>query len=208
MRPGWTHSNKSAIGTAYSESSKLWFTMWKGIVTEVSFPTIDRPQLRDVQYLVTDGKSFFHEEKRDLTFDIARISEGTLGYRCTNADPAGRYMIVNDVIAHPHLSCLLQRTRITAPDAAFLAALHVYVLCAPHLEVGGYGNTGYVKTINGRRLLIAKRTDMDGNGRLLGRRALSPTWKSLPQTRRPRQGRRVAVHIVRPATGSAATRQN
>jgi hypothetical protein len=40
--------------------------MWKGIVTEVSFPTIDRPQLRDVQYLITDGRSFFHEEKRHL----------------------------------------------------------------------------------------------------------------------------------------------
>ena len=90
MRPGWTHSNKSAIGTAYSASSQLWFTMWKGIVTEVSFPTIDRPQLRDVQYLITDGKSFFHEEKRNLAFNIERISDVALGYRCTNADPAGR----------------------------------------------------------------------------------------------------------------------
>ena len=88
MRPGWTHSNKSGVGTAYSTSSRLWFTTWKGIVTEVSYPTIDRPQLRDVQYLITDGKSFFHEEKRHLAFDIERISEETLGYRCTNTDPA------------------------------------------------------------------------------------------------------------------------
>jgi glucoamylase len=157
MRPGWTHSNKSAIGTAYATSSRLWFTLWKGIVTEVSYPTIDRPQLRDVQYLITDGKSFFHEEKRDLAFGIERVSEGTLGYRCTNADPAGRYAIVKDVIANPHLTCLLQRTHITASDAAFLATLHVYALCAPHLEVGGYGNTGYVKTVNGRRLLLARK---------------------------------------------------
>jgi glucoamylase len=157
MRPGWTHSNKSAIGTAYSASSRLWFTLWKGIVTEVSFPTIDRPQLRDLQYLITDGKSFFHEEKRDLAFDIERISDVALGYRCTNADPAGRYAIVKDVIANPHLACLLQCTRITARDATFLDTLHAYALCAPHLEVGGYGNTGYIKTVNGRRLLMAKK---------------------------------------------------
>jgi glucoamylase len=157
MRPGWTHSNKSAIGTAYSTSSRLWFTIWKGIVTEVSFPTIDRPQLRDLQYLITDGKSFFHEEKRHLAFEIERISDVALGYRCTNADPEGRYAIVKDVIADPHLACLLQRTRITAPDAAFLAALRVYALCAPHLEVGGYGNTGYVKIVNGGRLLMARK---------------------------------------------------
>jgi glucoamylase len=167
MRPGWTHSNKSAIGTAYSTSSPLWFTLWKGIVTEVSYPTIDRPQLRDVQYLITDGKSFFHEEKRDLDFAIERISEGTLGYRCTNSDPAGRYAIVKDVIANPHLACLLQRTRITGPDPAFLDRLHVYALCAPHLEVGGYGNTGYVKTVNGRRLLMARK---------------GPTWMAMGAT--------------------------
>jgi glucoamylase len=157
MRPGWTHSNKSAIGTAYSTSSPLWFTMWKGIVTEVSYPTIDRPQLRDVQYLITDGKSFFHEEKRDLAFDIERISEGTLGYRCTNADPSGRYAIVKDVIVNPHLACLLQRTHITAPDARFLATLRIYALCAPHLEIAGFGNFGYVKTVSGRRLLMARK---------------------------------------------------
>jgi glucoamylase len=43
MAPGWTHSNKSAVGTAHSNSGRLWFTMRKGIVTEVSYPTIDRP---------------------------------------------------------------------------------------------------------------------------------------------------------------------
>jgi GH15 family glucan-1,4-alpha-glucosidase len=42
----------------------VWFTFWNGIVTEVYYPTVDRPQLRDLQYLITDGKSFFHEEKR------------------------------------------------------------------------------------------------------------------------------------------------
>lgn len=39
----------------------------EGIVTELYYPTIDRPQIRDLQFLVTDGKTFFHEEKRDFT---------------------------------------------------------------------------------------------------------------------------------------------
>ena len=60
IEPRWTHSNKAGVGTAYSASSHLWFTIWNGIVTEVYFPTVDQPQLRDLQYLVTDGKTFFH----------------------------------------------------------------------------------------------------------------------------------------------------
>ena len=66
IEPRWTHGNKNGVGTAYAASSKIWFTLFGGIVTEVYYPTVDRPQLRDLQYLITDGKTFFHEEKRDL----------------------------------------------------------------------------------------------------------------------------------------------
>ena len=86
IEPRWTHSNKAGVGTAYFASSHLWFTIWDGIVTEVYYPTVDQPQLRDLQYLVTDGKSFFQEEKRDLIVKMERISENALGYRCVNAD--------------------------------------------------------------------------------------------------------------------------
>ena len=47
-------------------SSRIWFTLLNGIVTEIYAPTIDRPQVRDLQYLVTDGSTFCHEERRDL----------------------------------------------------------------------------------------------------------------------------------------------
>jgi glucoamylase len=110
IEPRWTHSNKDGVGTAYCASSHLWFTIWNGIVTEVYYPTIDRPQLRDLQYLITDGSTSFQEEKRDLKASVERISDHALGYRCTNADPGGRYTITKEVIGDPHLPCLLQRT--------------------------------------------------------------------------------------------------
>lgn len=65
----------------------LGFTLFGGIVTQVYFPTVDRPQIRDLQYLITDGNTFFHEEKRDLKSKVERFSDHSLGYRCTNSDP-------------------------------------------------------------------------------------------------------------------------
>lgn len=121
------------------------------------YPTVDRPQLRDLQYLVTDGKGFFHEEKRDLQAKVERSSGHALGFCCTNSYPDGRYSIGKEVITDPHLPCLLQQTRLTGPNQAFLSTLKMFVLCAPHLEVGGYGNTGYVTTANGRRILMARK---------------------------------------------------
>ena len=157
IEPRWTHSNKEGVGTAYCASSHLWFTIWNGIVTEAYYPTIDRPQLRDLQYLVTDGSTFFQEEKRNLKTSVERISKHALGYRCTNADPQGRYVITKEVIGDPHLPCLLQRTRITGKSKSFLSSLKIFVLCAPHLEGGGAGNNAYITVASGQRILMAQK---------------------------------------------------
>ncbi|MDE3180018.1 MAG: hypothetical protein KGM47_10215, partial [Acidobacteriota bacterium] len=156
IEPRWTHGGKDGVGTAYAASSLVWFTVWNGIVTEVYYPTVDRPQLRDLQYLITDGRTFFHEEKRRLKSEYERLSDHTLGYRATNSDPEGRYAIVKEIITDPHLACVLQRTRLTG-DQSIISKLHVYALCAPHLEVGGWNNSGYVTEIAGRKLLMAQK---------------------------------------------------
>ena len=66
IEPRWARSAKDAVGTAYSVSSRVWFTTSAGILNEVYYPTIDRPQIRDLQFLLTDGATFFHDERRDL----------------------------------------------------------------------------------------------------------------------------------------------
>src|SRR3990167_9075491 len=86
LEPRWTYADKNGVGRAYAISSRIWFTLLDGILTEIYYPTVDRPQVRDLQYLVTDGSSFFHEERRHLNSRIERISPQALGYRVTNAD--------------------------------------------------------------------------------------------------------------------------
>ncbi len=144
------------MGTAYAASSRVWFTFWNGIVTEAYYPTVDRPQIRDLQYLITDGKTFFHDEKRNLKSKLEHLSEHGLGYRCTNSDPAGHYAIVKEIITDPHLACVLQHTKLTG-DESFISKLRLYALCAPHIEVGGWGNNGSVVRVAGRTVLIAER---------------------------------------------------
>ncbi|MCI4331930.1 MAG: glycoside hydrolase family 15 protein [Thermoplasmata archaeon] len=154
--PRWAHGNKEGVGTAYSADSKLWFTMWRGVVTEVYYPLIDHPQTRDLQFLVTDGRSFFHEERRHLRYSMERINDHALGYRVTTADPQGRYAIEKEVISHPHLPVLLERARIRRhhPSADDLS---VYMLLSPHLDVGGWGNNGHVVRLADRDVLVAER---------------------------------------------------
>jgi glucoamylase len=164
IEPRWTRGNKDGVGTAYSADSKVWFTLWRGTLTEVYHPTVDRPQLRDMEYLVTDGASFFHEEKRHLDYEIQRLSNHALGYRITNSDPRGAYAIHKEVIADPHLSCVLVNTRVRC-DKELLSRLKLYTLCAPHLGGGGMGNNAQVIESAGRKILAAEK---DGTWLALG----------------------------------------
>ena len=156
LPPRWTSSSKEGVGTAYSTASRIWFTLSHGILNEVYFPTLDSPQIRDLEYLITDGETFFHEEKRDLQTRLEYIDEHSLGYRVIGSDPLHRYRIVKEIIADPHLPCVLIRTHLEG-DATFLKKLRLYVLLAPHLEGRGWGNNAAKIRMSGRDLLSAHR---------------------------------------------------
>jgi len=57
------------------------------VLNEVYHPTIDRAQVRDMEFLVTDGETFFHEEKRDLESTFEYVDAEALGVRYINRDP-------------------------------------------------------------------------------------------------------------------------
>ena len=89
------------IGTAYSTASRVWFTVSDGVISEVYFPTLDHPQIRDLQFFVSDGETFLHDAHRDLESSMEYLGEHGLGVRVINADPAGRYRLVIEVITDP-----------------------------------------------------------------------------------------------------------
>jgi glucoamylase len=154
MEPRWTSSVKDAVGTAYAASSRIWFTCSHGVLNEVYHPTIDRAQVRDMEFLVTDGETFVHEEKRDLLTTFEYIHTEALGVRYVNADPAGRYKLTKEIICDPHHSVVLTHVRIEG-DRDLLPRLKVYALLAPHLDGGGAGNSARALDLAGRKVLLA-----------------------------------------------------
>jgi glucoamylase len=154
----WTTATKDGIGTAYSTASKVWFTLAHGVITEIYYPTIDRPQIRDAQFLISDGETFFHEERRDLDADVVRLEAQTLGYHVTASDPEGRYRIEKEIICDPHQSTVIVRARLVAADA-WAKKLHLYFLLAPHMDVGGSNNSAIKTIVAGRNVLLAWKKD-------------------------------------------------
>ncbi|MDE2260940.1 MAG: glucan 1,4-alpha-glucosidase [Gammaproteobacteria bacterium] len=156
LAPRWSPGNKDGVGTAYSADSRIWFTLHDGAVTEIYYPLIDRPQVRDLQLLVSDGKSFMHGERRHMLTRTERLSPHGLGYRVINSDRQGRYHIEKEIIAAPHQPCLLQKVSFEIQED-LADVLRLYVLCNPHLEIGGWDNNAYVLEVSGRQVLAAEK---------------------------------------------------
>ena len=91
-------------------------------------------------FLITDGETFVHEEKRDLLSSFEYIHPEALGVRYVNRDPEGRYSLIKEIICDPHHSVVLKRVRLEGHED-LLPRLKVYALLAPHLDGGGAGNT-------------------------------------------------------------------
>lgn len=71
----WTSSAKSGVGTALNDSSRVWFTISHGILNEIYYPRVDQACTRDLEFIITNGKDFFSEEKRDTKSSIKYISD-------------------------------------------------------------------------------------------------------------------------------------
>ena len=158
LEPRWTSSVKDAVVTAYAGSSRIWFTCSHGILNEVYHPTIDRPQVRDMEFLISDGETFFHEEKRDLLTSFEYIDPEGPGVRYVNREPDGRYILTKEMICDPHHGVVLTKVRVECRED-LAARLKVYALLAPHLDGGGAGNSARVLDIAGHKVAMAWKNE-------------------------------------------------
>jgi glucoamylase len=187
IAPRWTSSAKDGLGTSYHTSSRLWFTLSHGIINEVYYPHVDTPNTRDLQFLITDGETFCHEEKRDLDHQTKYPEHHALLYRLTNSDRGGRYRLIKEIIGEPHSSVLLIHTRLEITDPVLRGKLRLFVLLAPHLKGTGENNSAQWRDMEGRKLFHAARKDVhlvlgcspDFTRRSVGYAGVSDGWQDL-----------------------------
>src|SRR5579875_235254 len=117
LKPRWTSSKKDAVSTAYAASSRIWFTVLHGTLNEIYYPTIDRPQTRDMELIFTDGETFVHEEKRDFEFDFHYIDAHALAVRVVASDLGGRYTVTKEFVCDPHHPVVLMHVKIEAEES-------------------------------------------------------------------------------------------
>ena len=114
----WTTGNKVAVGTSAGIDSKVWFTVAKGITSEIFYPRLDVPNMEDMQYIITDGSTFIDLERDATSHVISMPTEDALEYIVTNTDKrqSPKYRITNTYVTDPSRDTLVIRTRFESLD--------------------------------------------------------------------------------------------
>ncbi len=149
-KPVWTNGNKTGVGTANSLRSKVWFTLGNGTLNEVYYPTIDKANTRDLEFIVTDGRSFSEIESRDADFSVNTPDPAALIFTQTSTSRTKRWQLTKTYITDPEHDVLMIQVRFKALKAA--RDLRLYVLYDPSINNSGLHDTGYS---NGAALIAA-----------------------------------------------------
>jgi glucoamylase len=113
----WPTAAKDGFGTSNTLASKVWFTLADGVMTEVFYPTIDRPDVRMLQFQVVIGTKT-ENEVDDTVHRLEVPNASSLTFRQVNRAKTGAYTISKTYITDPRRSSVLIRVVFdTATDA-------------------------------------------------------------------------------------------
>ncbi len=117
---------KECLGTARNETSKVWYTVAGGVLSDVYYPTTDNTDVKTVQYVVTDGRSFTDLQTRDMTYTVRALDSTGLACEVTSTAKSGKYQLVTDYITDPARNSVVMRSTYR-PLTRQARGYHLYV---------------------------------------------------------------------------------
>ncbi len=135
----WVTGDKDGFGTARGTSSKVWYTLNNGELSEIYYPRIDTPSTRDTQLVVTDGSTFTDRETTDTVHSVRLLDPQSLSYQQVDRAKSGKYLITKTYTTDPARSTVLVDIDFRSLTGQ---AYQVYVLHDPALTMTGDNDTG------------------------------------------------------------------
>jgi len=74
-------ADKHGFGTAHDLRSKVWFTLRAAELSDVYYPGLGSPAIRDLEFAVTDGRTFLDRETRNAVARVERPDPRSLTFR-------------------------------------------------------------------------------------------------------------------------------
>jgi glucoamylase len=148
-------AQKSFLGTALNTtSSSVYFTGYRGVVSEVFYPVLDTQETVDLQFLVGDaGKTFVDEEKLQA-YSSGQTDARTMSWQVTTSNSAHNWSISKVVYTDPTRNSLIERVTFNALNGHKVSDFNLYLLFKPYLDNAGSGNTASTQTSSSGRVML------------------------------------------------------
>ena len=149
QHPTWSSARKDMVGTGFG-SSRLWFTIAEGILTEVYYPRIDIPQIKDLGFIIADGRGFWVELRRLGNYTVTLAEPGVPAVTIVHRHP--RFVFTLEICPSQRRDVLLLRYRLEGDET-----LRAYALLATRLGDDAHNNLAFVTRHNDRTVLCAEQ---------------------------------------------------
>src|SRR5690242_11425365 len=123
----WTSGAKDLVMTALG-TSRVWATMAQGIFTEIYWPAVDQPQVKDFGFLVA-GPGWWQEVKRVDRYTLFTPEPGLMLPTIVHTSASQAYQLTLRPVVDPGHDALLIDYELAGAGA------RLYPLLAPHLGV-------------------------------------------------------------------------
>src|ERR1700678_292754 len=105
-------ARKDCFGTARNITSKVWFTVADGVLSDAYYPTIESSNVKTLQYIVTDGKTFADLQERDMTYTVSSPDRSGMVCQVTSTDARHGFQVVPDYITATARDSIVMRSRL------------------------------------------------------------------------------------------------
>jgi glucoamylase len=131
----YDEARKDCVGTSASQSSKIWFTVADGQLSDVYEPTIDNTDVKSMEWIVTNGSTWTDVQSRDMSYTVSSDPSG-MSCTVTVSDAAHGYSLTTTYFTDPFSDAVIARTFYKGP-----AGLQVYARLQPLVNGNGGGGT-------------------------------------------------------------------
>lgn len=138
----WLTAAKNGFGTSNSLSSKVWFTLTSGVLSEVYYPTLDVPNVEMLQFIIVTPNGAVETEIEHTRHSITVLDQArSLSFLQENQALSGEYKISKSYVTDPKRNSLLVRVSFSARED--VSRYRVFVYFDPSLNNSGFHDSGW-----------------------------------------------------------------
>ncbi len=160
LPPVHDYSQKSMVGTAVnSAASTVYFTGYRGDVSEIYYPTVDTLATANMEFLVGDTARTFLDEEKNQSWTVTQPDPRSMRWQAVTTNADHNWQVTKAIFSDPANNTLIQQTTFQALNGKTVGDFNLYLLYKPYLKNAATINGATTVSLGSQTYLVANSSD-------------------------------------------------